>query len=69
MNPPLLARPDGTKLSLSSTVRELTNSSNQTLSKTEYTYTTDPGGSTVVQSVVTTDEIGQQTKVDFDYDA
>jgi len=63
-----VTRPDGTKLSLSSDVRELKNSSNQTLSKTQYTFTTDPGGSTAIQSVVNTDETGQQTKVDFDYD-
>ncbi|MEK6289059.1 MAG: RHS repeat-associated core domain-containing protein, partial [Acidobacteriota bacterium] len=49
--------------------RELKNSSNQTLSKTEYAYTTDPGGSTAVQSAISTDETGQQTKVDLDYDA
>ncbi|MEK6410559.1 MAG: hypothetical protein AABN34_26845 [Acidobacteriota bacterium] len=64
-----IIRPDGTKLSVWSDARELKNSSNQTLSKTECTYTTDPGGSTAVQSVITTDETGQQTKVDFDYDA
>jgi RHS repeat-associated protein len=66
-----ITRPNGTKLSLSSTVRELKNNSNQTLSKIEYTFTTDPGGSTAIQSIVTTDEAqpGQQTKVDFDYDA
>jgi RHS repeat-associated protein len=54
---------------LFSYARTLKNSSNQTLSKTEYGYTTDPGGSTAVQAVITTDEIGQQTKVDFDYDS
>jgi hypothetical protein len=30
--------------------------------------TTDPGGSSAIQSVVSYDETGQQTKVDFDYD-
>src|SRR6185503_15056956 len=63
-----ITRPDGTVLALSSTVRRLKNSSGQTLSKTEYAFTTDAGGSTVVQSVTTADETGQQTKVDFDYD-
>ncbi|HXF39109.1 MAG TPA: RHS repeat-associated core domain-containing protein [Blastocatellia bacterium] len=63
-----ITRPDGTVLALSSTVRQLKNSSGQTLSKTEYAFTTDAGGSTVVQSAITTDETGQQTKVDFDYD-
>ncbi|HLF84279.1 MAG TPA: hypothetical protein VI837_08905, partial [Blastocatellia bacterium] len=64
-----ITRPDGTKLSLSSNVRELKNASNQTLSKTDYTFTADPGGSQAVQSIKTTDETGQQTKADFDYDA
>jgi RHS repeat-associated protein len=63
-----ITRPDGTILALSRTVRRLKNNSGQTLSKTEYTFTTDPGGSTVVQSVTATDETAQQTKVDFDYD-
>src|SRR6185295_1906384 len=63
-----ITRPDGTVLALSSTVRQLKNSSGQTLSKTEYAFTTDAGGSTVVQSAITPDETGQQTKVDFDYD-
>ena len=63
-----ITRPDGTVLALSSTVRRLKNSSGQTLSKTEYAFTTDAGGSTVVQSLTSTDETGQQTKVDFDYD-
>ena len=63
-----ITRPDGTVMALSSTVRRLKNSSGQTLSKTEYAFTTDAGGSTVVQSAITTDETGQQTKVDFDYD-
>lgn len=63
-----ITRPDGAKLTLSTALRELKNSSNQTLSKTEYSYTTDPGGSTAIQSIITTDEAGQQTKVDFDYD-
>jgi RHS repeat-associated protein len=63
-----ITRPDGTVLSLSSTVRQLKNSSGQTLSKTEYAFSTDAGGSTVVQSAITTDETGQQTKADFDYD-
>jgi RHS repeat-associated protein len=64
-----ITRPDGSKLILSNTLRELKNSLNQTLSKTAYAYTTDPGGSTAVQSVINTDETGQQTKIDFDYDA
>lgn len=55
-------------MSVWSDARELKNSSNQTLSKTEYTYTTDAGGSPAVQSVISTDETGQQTKVHFDYD-
>jgi len=63
-----VTRPDGTVLTLSNNLRQLRNSSGQTLSKTEYNYTTDPGGSTVIQSVTTTDETGQQTKVDCDYD-
>ena len=64
-----ITRPDGTKLTLSDTLRELKNSLNQTLSKTQYTFITDPGGSPAVQSVINTDETGQQTKTDFDYDA
>ncbi|MEK6301164.1 MAG: RHS repeat-associated core domain-containing protein [Acidobacteriota bacterium] len=64
-----VTRPDGTKLSVSPSIRELKNTSAQTLSKTEYAFTTDPGGSTGVQSVVGTNEAGQQTRVDFDYDA
>src|SRR5258708_23086029 len=63
-----ITRPDGTKLILSGPDRELKNASNVTLSKTVSTMTTDPGGSPALQSVVSYDETGQQTKVSFDYD-
>ncbi|MFY9553129.1 MAG: discoidin domain-containing protein [Blastocatellia bacterium] len=63
-----ITRPDGTKLTLLGGSRELKSASNQTLAKTEFTYTSDPGGSAAVQSIVSTDETGQQTKIDFDYD-
>jgi RHS repeat-associated protein len=63
-----ITRPDGTKLILSGPDRELRSTSNTTLSKTVSTLTTDPGGSTAIQSVITYDDIGQQTKADLDYD-
>jgi hypothetical protein len=63
-----VSRPDGSVLSLSSASQQVKNSAGTILSKTDTTYTTDPGGSPAVQSIVTTDDIGQQTKVDFDYD-
>jgi RHS repeat-associated protein len=64
-----ITRPDGTKLTVGAGgSRTLKNSSNQVLSSIGVALTTDPGGSTAVQSITTTDEIGQQTKVDFDYD-
>jgi RHS repeat-associated protein len=67
-----ITRPDGTKLTLSSTLRELKSSSDASLSKTEYAFTTDPGGSPAIQSVISYDDAtptANQTKVDFDYDA
>jgi len=64
-----VTRPDGTTLSLSPGMVELRSSANQTLSKTEYSFTTDPGGSLAVESVTTTDDLGQQTRVGFDHDA
>jgi len=64
-----ITRPDGTKLILSGPDLELKSTSNATLAKTVSTLTTDPGGSTALQSVIAYDDIGQQTKVDFDYDA
>src|SRR5262249_24926854 len=63
-----ITRPDGSKLTVSNTVRELKNSAGTSLSKTVNTFTTDPGGSTALQSVVNYNDIGQQTKVDFTYD-
>lgn len=66
-----ITRPDGTKLILSGPDRELRNTSNATLSKTVSTLTTDPGGSTALQSVIAYDDAtptANQTKVDFDYD-
>ncbi len=63
-----ITRPDGTRLLLSGPDKELRGSTNTTLSKTVSTLSTDPGGSTVLQSVIAYDEIGQQTRVDFDYD-
>lgn len=63
-----ITRPDGTKLILSGPDRELRSSTNTTLSKTVSALTTDSGGSTGLQSVIAYDDIGQQTKVDFDYD-
>jgi RHS repeat-associated protein len=63
-----IIRPDGTKLVLSGVDRELKSTTNTTLAKTVSTLTTDPGGSTALQSVRTYDELGQQVKTDFDYD-
>src|SRR5262249_54797556 len=64
-----ITRPDGTKLTIGlGGSKTLMNSSNQVLSSTAVSLTTDPGGSTAIQSAVDTDEAGQQTKVDFDYD-
>jgi RHS repeat-associated protein len=63
-----VTRPDGTKLILSGPDRELRSTSNTTLAKTVSTMTTDPGGSQALQSLIAYDDIGQQTKVDFDYD-
>ena len=63
-----ITRPDGTKLILSAPDTELRSSGGVTLSKTVSTLTTDSGGSTALQSMIAYDDIGQQTKVDFDYD-
>jgi YD repeat-containing protein len=63
-----ITRPDGTKLILSGPDREIRSTTNTTLAKTASTMTTDPGGCPAIQSVVSYDDIGQQTKVDFDYD-
>jgi YD repeat-containing protein len=63
-----ITRPDGTKLILSGSDRELRSTSNSTVSKTVSTLTTDPGGSAALESVIAYDDIGQQTKDDFDYD-
>jgi RHS repeat-associated protein len=66
-----ITRPDGTKLILTGPDRELRNTSNATLSKTVSTLTTDPGGATALQSIITYDDAtptANQTKVDFDYD-
>ena len=67
-----ITRPDGTKLILSGPDRELRNTSNATLSKTVSTFTTDPGGSPAIQSVISYDDAtptANQTKVDFGYDS
>jgi RHS repeat-associated protein len=63
-----ITRPDGTKMILSGPDAELRSTSNTTLSKTISTLTTDPGGSTALDSMIMYDEIAQQTKVAFDYD-
>jgi len=63
-----ITRPDGTKLILSGPDKELRSSTNTTLAKTVSTLTSDSGGSTALQSVIGYDDIGQQTRVDFDYD-
>jgi RHS repeat-associated protein len=63
-----ITRPDATKLILTGPDTEFRSSTNTTLSKTVSTLTTDAGGSTAIQSVIAYDDIGQQTKVDFDYD-
>ncbi len=64
-----VTRPDGTKLILHGPDKELRSSTNTTLTKTVSTMTTDPGGSTAIQSIITNDDVGEQTKVDFDYDS
>jgi YD repeat-containing protein len=63
-----ITRPDGTMLILTGPDTELRSSTNSTLSKTVSTLTTDSGGSTALQSMIGYDDMGQQTKVDFDYD-
>ncbi|HSB09808.1 MAG TPA: hypothetical protein VLM38_10020, partial [Blastocatellia bacterium] len=64
-----ITRPDGTKLTPGSGGGwSLKNASGQLLSSVGVGLTTDPGGSTAIGSVVTTDETGQQTKVEFVYD-
>jgi YD repeat-containing protein len=63
-----ITRPDGAKLILSGPDTELRSSSGPTLAKTASTGTIDPGGSAALQSVISYDDIGQPTKVDFDYD-
>jgi hypothetical protein len=63
-----VTRPDGTKLILSGPDRQIVSTTNTTLAQTVSTMTTDAGGSTAIQSVVSYNDIGQQTKVDFDYD-
>lgn len=64
-----ITRPGGTKLILSGPDEELRSSTNTTLAKTVSTLTTGPGASTTIQSVIAYDDIGQQTKADFDYDS
>jgi RHS repeat-associated protein len=63
-----VTRPDGTKLIFSGPDREIRSTTNATLSKTVSTMTTDSGGSQAIQSIVSYDDVGQQAKVDFDYD-
>lgn len=63
-----ITRPDSTKLILSGPDTELRSNTGSTLSKTVSTLTTDSGGSTALQSMIGYDDIGQQTKIDFDYD-
>jgi YD repeat-containing protein len=60
--------PDGAKLVLSGPDREIRSTTNTTLAETVSTMTTDPGGSQAIQSILSYDDVGQQTKVDFDYD-
>jgi YD repeat-containing protein len=63
-----VTRPDGTKLFLSGPDRQIVSTTNATLAQTVSTMTTDPGGSTAIQSIVSYNDIEQRTKVDFDYD-
>jgi RHS repeat-associated protein len=65
-----ITRPDLTKLILAGPDMELRSSTNITKAKTVSTLTTDPGGSTALQSVITYDDAtpSNQTKLDFDYD-
>jgi RHS repeat-associated protein len=63
-----ITRPDGTKLILTGPDTELKSSTGITLAKTASTGTIDAGGSAALQSVISYDDIGQQTKVHFDYD-
>jgi YD repeat-containing protein len=63
-----ITQPDQTKLILSGPDTELRSTTGATLSKTVSTLTTDSGGSTALQSMISYDDTGQQTKVDFDYD-
>jgi YD repeat-containing protein len=63
-----VTRPDGSVLSLSPFSQDVKNSSGTSLRSTQYGYTTDPGGSQAVQSMISYDETGQGSKVGFDYD-
>jgi RHS repeat-associated protein len=60
----LLTRSASSGLLLQSEIK----SGSTSYSKTVSSYTTDPGGSTQVQSLVAYDDTGAQSKVDFDYD-
>lgn len=71
-----VAQPDSSTLSLSVpnssgllTQAEIKNSSGSSMSKTVTTYANDPGGSVQPQAMISYDNTGIQTKVDFDYDA
>jgi RHS repeat-associated protein len=65
-----ITRPDWTTLILTGPDAELRSSTNTTLSKTVSSLTTDPGGSTALQSIIAYDDAtpSNQTRVDFDYD-
>lgn len=63
-----VVQPDGTVLVLGDGAQELKSSTGVSLSKTIYTTTADPGGSAAIQSIVNYNDIGQPTKVSFDYD-
>jgi hypothetical protein len=64
----VITRPDGSKLTVSSTGTEIKNTAGVSFAKTVLTYTNDPGGQPQVQSVTAYDDTNTPTKVDFDWD-
>jgi RHS repeat-associated protein len=63
-----IVRPDGSKLFLTGLDWEIKTSTNVSMGRALHTLANDPGGSQQVQSVTRYDDMGVETKVDYDYD-
>jgi YD repeat-containing protein len=76
-----IQRPDQSRLNLTRSTNsssvgngllvqsEIKNSSGGSMAKSVFTYANDPGGSPQVQSIITYDDTGTPTQVNFDYDS